>query len=68
MGKRHNLCYLYQVNPKVPKGCKEGIHYYGITHNHGTVFVQAQIKGVWQSSNAKYNYEDQTEVITNATI
>jgi hypothetical protein len=46
MGKRHNLCYLYQVNPKVPKGCKEGIHYYGITHNHGTVFVQAQVKGV----------------------
>jgi hypothetical protein len=47
MGKGYNLCYLYQVNLKVTKGCKEGMHCYGIIHKYGVVFVQAQVEGVW---------------------
>ncbi len=31
-------------------------------YNHGAILVQAQIEGVWQSSNIKYNSEDQTKV------
>lgn len=34
----------------------------GFTYNHGAILVQAQIQGVWQSSDVKYNSEDQIEV------
>jgi hypothetical protein len=30
----------------------------GFTYNHGVILVQAQVEGIWQSSDVKYNFED----------
>jgi len=51
------------VNSKVTTWYQEDMEGCGFTYNYGTILVQTQVEGIWQSFDAKYNFEDKIEVI-----